>query len=441
MARHSQHSIVKMKHLTTLLLALLLTSATLADDHFTSAETQQISIATPGLFDKGDVFFIDLANIAAKDYSFPLPVGKAKVVGGDMLEITTKKGDAVKAMLHGRVRLARKNKQWGNVVVIRHDNGLETMYAHNAQNLVKAGQTVEAGQTIAIVGTKNGKGRTTFLAMVNGGRINPQTIIDAKSHKLHKATMRFEKSGQRILVRQATEKDLQDKLMADKKAKADSKKAAKEEEKAKREAAKQLKEEQKLLAQEKKAADKTMLKPQKDVRGSIGNRLFLSQFAPSEWCYPLPGSKVISPYGGKRRHSGVDIKTRPNDKILAAFSGIVVRSGPFFGYGNCIVIRHDNGLETLYSHQSRNLVKVGQAVKAGDVIGLTGRTGRATTEHLHFEVSFKGRRIDPALVFNHATKSLHQHTLVHASGVVRVDKGARPPMAQSKSEQQSTNIQ
>ena len=71
-----------------------------------------------------------------------------------------------------------------------------------------------------------------------------------------------------------------------------------------------------------------------------------------------------------------------------------------------------------------DMIRVG-GLNAGDVIGLTGRTGRATTEHLHFEVSFKGRCIDPALVFNHASKTLHQHTLVHASGVVRVDKSKR----------------
>lgn len=126
-----------MKQLTTLLLALIFIAGKPADDHFTAAEMQQISIATPGLFDKGDVFYIDLTAIGHKNFAFPLPVGKSKAIGGDVLEITTQKGDAVKAMLPGRVRLARKNKQWGNVVVIRHDNGLETVYAHNAQNLVK----------------------------------------------------------------------------------------------------------------------------------------------------------------------------------------------------------------------------------------------------------------------------------------------------------------
>ena len=61
-------------------------------------------------------------------------------------------------------------------------------------------------------------------------------------------------------------------------------------------------------------------------------------------------------------------------------------------------------------------MKVGQKVKAGQVIGLTGRTGRATTEHLHFEVHFKGRRIDPAVIFNHSSKKLQASTLVSKNG-------------------------
>lgn len=120
-----------------------------------------------------------------------------------------------------------------------------------------------------------------------------------------------------------------------------------------------------------------------------------------EWCYPLPGAHVISPYGGRRHHSGTDIKTKPNDSIFAAFSGVVTMSQVYYGYGNTIIIRHDNGLETLYSHQSKNKVKKGDVVKAGQFIGLTGRTGRATTEHLHFETRVNGKRFDSAKLYDH----------------------------------------
>lgn len=130
-----------------------------------------------------------------------------------------------------------------------------------------------------------------------------------------------------------------------------------------------------------------------------------------QWAYPLPCAKVISPYGGRRGHGGVDLKTKPNDKIVAAFDGVVTLSGPHYGYGNCIKIKHKYGFETLYSHQSKNFVKVGQKVKAGEVIGLTGRTGRATTAHLHFEITYRGRRYNPNILFDHAKRSLQDVTL------------------------------
>ena len=90
----------------------------------------------------------------------------------------------------------------------------------------------------------------------------------------------------------------------------------------------------------------------------------LSLIQEGDYAFPLPGAKVISPYGGRRRHhSGYDIKTCPNDTIVAAFDGVVRLSKPYSAYGNVIVIRHYNGLETVYSHNSKNLVKPGDVVK------------------------------------------------------------------------------
>ena len=125
-----------------------------ANDTFTAAEQQQISIETPHLFDASNTFNIDFGALSSNEYSFPLPVGQASLLNNKDIEITTSEGDAVKAMFNGTVRLSRKMGNRGNVVVIRHDNGLETVYENNAQNLVKVGQKVKAGQTIAIVGTK-----------------------------------------------------------------------------------------------------------------------------------------------------------------------------------------------------------------------------------------------------------------------------------------------
>jgi murein DD-endopeptidase MepM/ murein hydrolase activator NlpD len=145
----------------------------------------------------------------------------------------------------------------------------------------------------------------------------------------------------------------------------------------------------------------------------------LSSIPDSAWCYPLPRARVISPYGHGRtthRHSGIDLKTHANDTIRAALDGIVTMSQPFAAYGNCIVLRHLNGLETLYSHNSKNLVVVGQLVNAGQPIALTGRTGRATTEHLHFEVRVAGKHYNPNILFDHHTKKLKHNKLTFTKG-------------------------
>ena len=137
-----------------------------------------------------------------------------------------------------------------------------------------------------------------------------------------------------------------------------------------------------------------------------------ANYTVEEWCYPLPGGKVISPFGGERHHAGTDIKTFAGDTTRAAFPGEVILSEPRFGYGNCVVLRHANGLETLYSHHSRNLVKVGQWLQPGDPIGIEGRTGRATTDHLHFEVRVKGTAFDSERIYDHANRALRRQIFV-----------------------------
>lgn len=149
----------------------------------------------------------------------------------------------------------------------------------------------------------------------------------------------------------------------------------------------------------------------------------LSLIASEPYAFPLPGAKVISPFGGRRKHhSGIDLKTRANDTIYTAFDGIVRLSKPYAAYGNLVVVRHYNGLETVYSHNSKNLVKPGDRVKAGQPIALTGRTGRATTEHLHFEIRINGYAINPTLVFNMRSQRMHHKYLLctQKSGSVEV---------------------
>lgn len=139
----------------------------------------------------------------------------------------------------------------------------------------------------------------------------------------------------------------------------------------------------------------------------------LAAEADRAFAFPLPGGKVISPYAGRRKnHSGVDIKTRANDTIVAAFDGIVRMSKPYAAYGNVVVVRHYNGLETVYSHNSKNLVKPGDRVKAGMPLALTGRTGRATTEHLHFEIRIDGQHFDPATIIDFENRTLRKRQWV-----------------------------
>jgi murein DD-endopeptidase MepM/ murein hydrolase activator NlpD len=346
-----------------------------AQTSFTPLEQQKIAIETPGLFERADAFTVDFSIYGDKEYCFPLPVGKVVSINDNTMDIETTKGDAVKAMFSGVVRMSREHPQFGYIIVIRHANGLETVYGLNRENRVKVGQNVKAGQTIAIVGGTEDRTLCRFSIMVNGGRINPETIIASKAHRLLKQKILFEKKGFSVKL-SVIEHD----PWVDEQLKADEAKAV----------------------------------VNSDPFGGANKfTLDLSAIQAGQWYYPLPGAKVISPYGtrGSHRHSGVDIKTKPNDNILAVFDGIVTMSQPFSGYGNCIILRHANGLETLYSHNSKNLVKVGDHVKAGQVIALTGRTGRASTEHLHFEVRVNGHHYDPQILFDHSTRTLKSHRL------------------------------
>lgn len=121
------------------------------------------------------------------------------------------------------------------------------------------------------------------------------------------------------------------------------------------------------------------------------------------FCMPTPSRVITSNFGRRwgRMHKGLDIKVYTGDTIRAAFDG-KVRMAQYEanGYGNYVVIRHNNGLETIYGHMSKHLVRENQEVKAGTPIGLGGNTGRSTGSHLHFETRLCGVALDPALMFD-----------------------------------------
>ena len=125
----------------------------------------------------------------------------------------------------------------------------------------------------------------------------------------------------------------------------------------------------------------------------------------SGYCMPTTNTKITSKFGPRRRrmHQGIDVKVYIGDTIRAAFSGkvrVVKNQGRRTGYGKYVIIRHENGLETVYGHLSKHLVNEEQYVEAGEVIGLGGNTGRSTGSHLHFETRFLGQAINPAFMFD-----------------------------------------
>ena len=123
---------------------------------------------------------------------------------------------------------------------------------------------------------------------------------------------------------------------------------------------------------------------------------------------------VSSKFGwrGGSMHQGTDVQLRIGDSILSAFDGKVRYTGRYYGYGNAVIVRCYNGLETIYAHLSQINCAVNQEVKAGECIGLGGMSGRATGPHLHFEIRYKNTPIDPQLIVDFKTFDLVSSTFL-----------------------------
>lgn len=166
----------------------------------------------------------------------------------------------------------------------------------------------------------------------------------------------------------------------------------------------------------------------------------------SGWHAPIMG-QITSPYGWRKRrmHKGEDIKLYVGDTVRAAFDGRVrIRRFERRGYGNYYVIRHDNGLETIYGHLSKHIVKQDEYVKAGQAIGLGGSTGRSTGPHLHFEMRYMGIALDPSELIDFQT--FRPHNQVYKLDRKRAEwaqnnkgrGGASAPASSSKGKASST---
>lgn len=156
---------------------------------------------------------------------------------------------------------------------------------------------------------------------------------------------------------------------------------------------------------------------------------------------PVPG-KVNSNYGYRARfgrmHKGVDLHIRSNDTIYAAFEGKVrLTNYEAKGYGYYVILRHPNGLETVYGHLNRFLVKPNQSVKAGQPIALGGSTGRSTGPHLHFETRFMGYAINPNAIFDFANHTTHTDTYTFSKSTYQQARNYSPSRNLAKSEREN----
>lgn len=142
-----------------------------------------------------------------------------------------------------------------------------------------------------------------------------------------------------------------------------------------------------------------------------------------EWDYKHPlGPKSLRRYFGVvtsgfgwrdgKSHNGVDLELHLWDTVYNCFPGIVRMARNFSGFGNVVVVRHYNGLETLYAHLSRFKVKAGQEIKAGEPIGLGGSTGNSSGTHLHLEMRFKGVPLNPSHIISFKNQDIYADTLV-----------------------------
>lgn len=158
----------------------------------------------------------------------------------------------------------------------------------------------------------------------------------------------------------------------------------------------------------------------------------------TNYCIPHLG-RVTSNYGYRakfgRMHKGIDIGIRMNDTIRAAFDGKVrLTNYEAKGYGNYVIIRHPNGLETVYGHLTRPLVKADQTVRAGDPIALGGNTGRSTGPHLHFETRYMGYAINPNAIFDFNNKVTHTDTYTFSKQTYTQPRNYAPKREIAKSE-------
>jgi murein DD-endopeptidase MepM/ murein hydrolase activator NlpD len=160
--------------------------------------------------------------------------------------------------------------------------------------------------------------------------------------------------------------------------------------------------------------DTTAVDPYKlNVKDSLDSVVLQLVSSDCGFSFPIVG-QITSKYGWRkgRPHKGLDLDLVTGDSVACAFDGVVRISEYSPSFGHFIVVRHYNGLETLYAHLSKRMVKVGETVVCSQLLGLGGNTGRSRGSHLHFEVRFLGKSMDPMKIFDFENGKLQQDTLL-----------------------------
>lgn len=196
------------------------------------------------------------------------------------------------------------------------------------------------------------------------------------------------------------------------------------------------------------------IEPEPDIYTEGWNSRSVNPFKPSDvpqtavidvTNYAMPHyGKMTSPYGWRKRfgrmHKGVDINIKVNDTIYAAFDGKVrLTNYEARGYGNYVILRHTNDLETVYGHLNKFLVKKDQYVKAGDPIALGGNTGRSTGPHLHFETRYMGYAINPSAIFDFANHTTHTDTYTFDKNTYQNARNYAPLKEETKNTYKAAN--
>jgi murein DD-endopeptidase MepM/ murein hydrolase activator NlpD len=152
----------------------------------------------------------------------------------------------------------------------------------------------------------------------------------------------------------------------------------------------------------------------REFKDSLVLKLYDEKIGES-WKMPMPDILVNSRFGPRwgRMHGGVDLDLNTGDAVYSTFDGIIrVKGYDRYGYGYYYVVRHKNGLETLYGHLSKHVMEVGDEVQAGDLLGKGGSTGRSTGPHLHYELRYRGLVFDPEIVYDFEKNQILKQELV-----------------------------